>query len=164
MSAVTMSAAVREPATNRPRLSYTTGAMNMFKPTAAKTPEEYIDLISEPRRSEIQKIDAFIRKTVPDLQPFIVSGMIGYGPYRYKTASGREGDWAVVLLASQKNYISIYACGVVDGKYVAERYGEALPKANIGKSCIRIKKASDIDYDVLKSILLECEKSPMGKA
>jgi hypothetical protein len=135
----------------------------MFQPTAATTPEEYIDLIADPRKSEIQKIDTFIRETLPNLQPFIISGMIGYGPYRYKTASGQEGDWAVVLLASRKQYISIYACGVVDGQYVAERYKDELPKANIGKSCIRIKRADDIDFDVLRNILLACAKSPMGK-
>jgi hypothetical protein len=137
--------------------------MNMFKPTSAKTPEEYIDLIAEPRKSEIKKIDAFIKKTVPKLKPFIISGMIGYGSYHYKYASGREGDWAVILLASQKNYISLYACGVIDGEYVAEKYKKDLPKANIGKSCVRFKKFEDIDSAVLKKILLESEKSPMGQ-
>jgi hypothetical protein len=136
---------------------------NMFKTTDARTPEEYLDLIAEPRKSEMQKIDAFIRETLPELQPFIISGMIGYGPYRYKTKSGQEGDWAAVLLASNKQYISIYACGVVDDDYVAERYKDQLPKANIGKSCIRIKRAEDIDFDVLKQILLISAKSPMGQ-
>jgi hypothetical protein len=137
--------------------------MNMFKPTDAKTPEEYMKLIAEPRRAEMEKVDAFIRKTLPKLQPFIISGMIGYGRYHYKTKSGREGDWAVVLLASQKNYISVYACGVVDGEYVAEKYKKELPKANIGKSCIRIKHFDDLDPSVFKKILLESEKSPMGE-
>lgn len=137
--------------------------MNMFKPTSAKTPKEYIDLIAEPRKSEIQKVDAFIRKTVPKLKPFIIAGMIGYGLYHYKSSSGREGDWAVVLLASQKNYISVYACGVVEGEYVAEKYKKELPKANIGKSCIRVKKFEDLDPDIFKKILLESEKFPMGQ-
>lgn len=138
--------------------------MNMFKPTSATTPKEYIDLIAEPRKAEVEKVDAFIRKIVPKLKPFIISGMIGYGPYRYKTKSGREGDWAIVLLASQKNYISVYACGVADGQYVAEKYKNELPKANIGKSCIRFKKMEDLDKGVFKKILLESEKYPMGQA
>ncbi len=138
--------------------------MNMFKPTSAKTPEEYIDLIEEPRKTEIKKLDEFIKKTVPDLKPFIIAGMIGYGSYHYKSKSGREGEWAVVALASQKNYISIYACGVVDGKYVAEGYKEKLPKANIGKSCIRFKKVSDIDLKVLAEILKITAKNPMSAA
>jgi hypothetical protein len=138
--------------------------MNMFKPTTAKTPEEYITMIDEPRRSEIQKIHEFIQKTVPDLKPHILYGMIGYGSYHYKSKSGRVGEWSVISLASQKNYISVYACGVVDGKYVAEKHKNELKPASVGKSCIRYKKLSDIDFDVLKKVILESVKSPMGIA
>lgn len=135
----------------------------MFKTTSAKTPEEYLEKIDEPRRSEIKKLDAFIRATVPNLKPFIISGMIGYGPYRYKSPSGREGDWCVIGLASQKHYISVYACGIKDGAYVAERYKDKLPGADIGKSCIRIKKIDDIDLGILETILKEAEQYPMMK-
>ena len=135
----------------------------MFKTTMAKTPEEYIEKLIEPRRSEIEKLDKFIRTEVPNLAPFIISGMIGYGPYRYKSKSGREGEWCVIALASQKNYISIYACGIKDGEYVAEKYKDKLPKADIGKSCIRIKKVDDIDLSVLRKILKEAEEYPMAK-
>lgn len=134
----------------------------MFKPTSAKTPQEYIDLIDEPRKTEIKKLDAFIKKTVPKLKPFIIAGMIGYGKYHYKSKSGREGDWSIIALASQKNYISVYACGVKDGEYVAEKYKKDLPKADIGKSCIRIKKVEDIDLDILAKILKEAEENPMS--
>lgn len=134
----------------------------MFKPTKAKTPEEYIDLIEEPRRSEIIKLHKFIQKCVPDLKPHILYGMIGYGTYHYKYASGREGDWSVVILASQKNYISVYACGARDGKYIAESHKKYFPKANIGKSCIRFKTVDDIDLKVLAKIIKESEKFPLG--
>jgi uncharacterized protein YdhG (YjbR/CyaY superfamily) len=136
--------------------------MNMFKPTSAKTPEEYISMVDEPRRSEIQKLHNLIRETVPDLKPFIISGMIGYGLYHYKSASGREGDWAIVGLASQKNYISVYVCATDGKQYVAEKYKKALPKASIGKSCIRFKKTDNIDLDVLKKILREGEATMKG--
>lgn len=137
--------------------------MNMFKPTTAKTPEEYIDLIDEPRKSEIKKLHEFIRKTVPDLKPFIIAGMIGYGPYHYKYASGREGEWSILALASQKNYISVYVCATKDGKYVAEHFKSKLPKTNIGKSCIRFKKLEDIDLNALREVLLMgASSTPLG--
>jgi len=135
----------------------------MFKTTEAKTAQEYINLLEEPRKSQIKTLHEFILKTVPKLKPFIISGMIGYGEYHYKYPSGREGEWAVILLASQKNYISIYACGLKDGKYVAEVHKNELPKASIGKSGIRIKKLEDIDLNVLTKILKESEQYPMGK-
>ena len=121
-----------------------------------ETPEEYIAALDEPRKSEIQRIHDLIRETVPDLEPHIRSKMIGYGTYHYKYASGREGDWFKIGLASNKNYISIYACGECEGGYVAELNKDRLPKANIGKSCIRFKKLDDLDVDVLKEIFLIC--------
>lgn len=127
----------------------------MFKSTTAKTPEEYIDQIEEPRRSQIQQVHDLIRKTVPDLKPHIMSGMIGYGTYHYKYASGREGDWAIVALANQKNYISVYVCATDGKEYVAEKYKKQLPKASIGKSCIRFKKPEDIDWPLLRKIIRE---------
>jgi hypothetical protein len=81
--------------------------------------------------------------------------MIGYGSYHYKYASGREGDWPVISLASRKNYISVYVCGAEGGEYVAERRKEELPKASVGKSCIRFKRVSDIDLKALESIIKE---------
>lgn len=133
----------------------------MFKPTAAKTPEEYIAMIEEPRRSEIHQLHDIIIKTIPEQKPYILAGMIGYGSYHYKGKSGREGDWAIIGLASQKNYISVYVCAVKGDKYVAEYYKDQLPKASIGKSCIRFKKVADIDLNVLKKIIVEAvELSP----
>ena len=82
--------------------------------------------------------------------------MLAYGRYHYRYASGREGDWMVVALASQKRYISLYACMADDRGYVAERYAEALPKASIGKSCIRFGRLADVDLGTLETVVREC--------
>ena len=121
----------------------------------AKTPTEYINSLEEPRKTEIKKLHSFICKTVPNLKPHMKYGMLGYGTYHYKYASGREGNWMVIGLANQKNYISLYAC-LSDGKqYVAEKHKRDLPKSNIGKSCIRFRKLEDVDLNVIKRILKE---------
>lgn len=127
----------------------------------AKTPQEYISELDEPRRSDIRTLDKLIRKTVPQLKPFMMSGMLGYGKFHYKYASGREGDWAIISLASQKNYISLYvACesGQGDGLYLAEAYKAQLPKASIGKSCIRFRRLIDLDQAVIIEILKKAAK------
>ena len=121
----------------------------------AKTPTEYINSLEEPRKTQIKKLHSLIRKTVPSLKPHMKFGMLGYGTYHYKYASGREGDWMIIGLANQKNYISLYAC-LSDGKqYVAEKHKKELPKTNIGKSCIRFRKLEDVDLNVIKRILKE---------
>jgi hypothetical protein len=81
-------------------------------------------------------------------------GMLGYGKYHYRYPSGREGDWMLVAVASNKNYISLYVTAAApDGGYLAETYREQLPKASIGKSCIRIKRLGDVDQKVLERLL-----------
>ena len=39
--------------------------------------------------------------------------------------------------------------------FVAEKHKEQLPKASIGRSCIRIKHTREIDLDILKKVILE---------
>lgn len=129
--------------------------MNMFKPTDAKTPNEYINAIEEPRKSDIVALHQLIQKVVPNLKPGILYGMIAYGSYHYKSKSGREGEWSTICLASQKNYISLYVSCVKDGHYLAEEYAERLPKADIGKSCVRFKRVSDVDTAVLEEMVRE---------
>ena len=125
------------------------------KPASAATPEEYIARLDEPRRSEVQRLHDVIRRAVPELEPSIAAGMIGYGTYRYRYANGKEAEWPVIALASNKASISVYVSAVRGGRYVAESRRAELHRASIGKSCIRIKRTSDVDLDVLASIIRE---------
>lgn len=127
----------------------------MFKPTGARTPEEYIQGLPTERRIEVERLHRLIRKIAPSLKPQIRSGMIGYGTFRYRSSSGREGEWSAVLLAGQKNYGPLYVCAT-DGKtYLAESYKSRFPKASIGKSCIRFKRLEDLDPEALEELLRE---------
>ena len=45
-----------------------------------------------------------------------------------------------------------------EGRYVAECYQDRLPKADIGRSCIRIKRLDDVDLDVLRSLLAKARR------
>lgn len=60
-------------------------------------------------------------------------------------ASGREGDWFVTGLAPRKSALTIYL-PALDGQ--AERLAK-LGKYTTGKSCIYVKRLSDIDLQVL---------------
>jgi hypothetical protein len=81
--------------------------------------------------------------------------MLGYGPFHYRYASGREGDASLLALSSRKNYISLYVLCTTEAGYLAEQYAERLPKANIGKSCVRFKRTSDVDRDALRELIAE---------
>lgn len=130
----------------------------------ASTPAEYIAQLAEPRKGEVAALDGLIRKLAPELEPFIHIGILAYGPCHYKYASGREGDWFRVGVASNQNYISLYVSGGEEDGSIAERYKKALPKAKIGRSCVRFKRLSDVDQTALEKMIREGVRAAAAKA
>ena len=130
--------------------------MNMFNGSAASTPTQYIASLKESHKDDVKELDALIRKTM-GLKPLMHTGMLGYGVFHYVSPSGRSGDWPVIALSSRANYISLYVCAADGTQYIAEGYKKQLPKASIGKSCIRFKKLDDVDRKILAEILKKAE-------
>jgi hypothetical protein len=117
------------------------------------SPAEYIAKLDEIRRADVSALDALIRKTAPELEPFVHSGMLAYGRWHYKYDSRREGDWFRIGVASNKNYISLYICAGDKNGYIAEQYKDALPKAKIGRACVRFKRLGDLDLAVVRKMI-----------
>lgn len=113
---------------------------------SVKTPRQYIAKVPANRREAVQALHEAITKAAPKLKAHIVYGMIGYGPIHYKTRSGCEGDWALVCLANQKNYMSLYlGCEGDESGYIVEQNADKFGKVSCGKSCVRFKKLEDLD-------------------
>ena len=78
--------------------------------------------------------------------------LIGFGLYTYHYASGRSGDWMPIAFAPRKGGMTLY---LVDGQ---EHYKDRLAGMTIkggGKSCVYLKKLSEIDLDSLAKIVTE---------
>ncbi len=134
--------------------------MNMFKPTKAKTVKEYLQAVPAERKEAMEFLHAFIQKTAPSLEPHFAYNMLGYGSFPYKSYKKEMLEWPVLSLANQKNYISLYVCAVVDGKYIAETHAKDLGNVSVGRSCIRFKKLSDLNLDTLKKVIKAAAKNP----
>lgn len=81
--------------------------------------------------------------------------IVGFGSYHYKGASGREGEWMLIGFSPRKQNITLY---IMPG---FERYPtlmKKLGKYSTGKSCLYIKRLSDVDVDVLKELMTESLK------
>lgn len=134
--------------------------MNMFKPTKAKSVQEYFDMLPKERRVPLDFLHQFIQKTAPSLKPIFAYNMPGYGSFKYKNYKKEIIDWPIIALASQKNYISLYICAIDKGQYIAEKYKLKLGKVSVGKSCIRFKKLADLNLETLKQVIKLAEKFP----
>lgn len=132
----------------------------MFKAVKAKTTKEYIDSLPADRKETIKFIDKFIKKTAPGLKPNFLYNMPGYGKFAYRNNKKEVLDWPTIAIASQKNYISLYVCAVINGEYVAEKYKNDLGKVSVGRSCIRFKKIDDLNLKTLETIIKLAAKKP----
>ncbi|HYI22517.1 MAG TPA: DUF1801 domain-containing protein [Candidatus Limnocylindrales bacterium] len=132
------------------------------------SPDEFLASLADGVREDMTTLDAEIARVMTGHERVLWEGtfwggteqhIIGYGTYSYKDSKGKQGEWFVVGLAAQKNYLTVYVNAVVDGKNMAEAYSERLGKAKIGRSTITFKRLADIDLPVLVE-LLTAARSP----
>jgi hypothetical protein len=127
-------------------------------PKALPTLEELIAGLPEDRRETVKTLHKAIRKAVPKLKPEVMTAMgpspiIGYGKYRYKSASGREGDWFLIGIVPGKRDYSLHICvGDKDG-YLVEKNAAKLGKVKTGRTCINFKKLEDLNLAAAMSLV-----------
>ena len=127
------------------------------------TPDEYLASLPADRRPAMLALHAAIRKVVPKPAPEIMmmmgSPLIGYGKYRYKSSSGREGDWFLIGLTAGKSHYSLHICSADKNGYLAEQNAAKLGKVKAGRSCINFKKLEDLKLDVAMALVKQAVKT-----
>jgi Domain of unknown function (DU1801) len=78
------------------------------------------------------------------------TSIVGFGAYRYKYASGREGDWMLTAFSPRKQNITLYLYGDFEGR---DELMAQLGKHSCGKACIYIKRLSDVHLPTLKKLI-----------
>ncbi|WP_435135280.1 DUF1801 domain-containing protein [Formosa sp. A9] len=125
----------------------------------AKTPEEYINLLPEDRKTAVSKLRTTILKHLPKgFEETISYGMIGYVVPHALYPNGYHCDPKLPLpfmnIASQKNFIAVYHSGIYADDNLLEWFTSEFPKhskykLDMGKSCIRFKKPESIPFDLI---------------
>lgn len=115
-----------------------------------------IDAIEEPeKRNDAIQLLQLMKKATGE-EPVIWGGsMIGFGNYHYKYDSGREGDWFITGFSPRKREFSVY---IMSGFNSYPELMEKLGKYKTGKSCLYIKRMSDIDSTTLTKLVEESVK------
>lgn len=129
----------------------------------ASTIPEYLAAIPEERAVIIEKLRNVITKNLPKgFEEGIQYGMIGYFVPHKMYPNGYHCNPKEPLpfmsIASQKNSINIYHMGLYANKelydwFVTEYSKQFSRKLDIGKSCIRFKKETDIPFDILEKLV-----------
>ena len=78
--------------------------------------------------------------------------IVGFGTYHYKYASGREGDWMLTGFSPRKQALTLY---IMAGFEKYQELMDQLGTFKTGKSCLYVKRLSDINLDVLEELVRE---------
>lgn len=82
--------------------------------------------------------------------------IVGFGRYRYKYASGREGEWPLAAFSPRKNDLTLYVAPDTD--HFEAQLTELGPHKT-GKVCLYIKRLADVNLAVLNTIIEDSVKA-----
>lgn len=115
--------------------------------------ETYLDAIDPvQKQQDCREICAMMERLSGHPPKMWGPSIIGFGTYHYKYDSGREGDFLRIGFAARAQNISVYLMpGYDDFSDELSRLG----KHKKGKSCLYIKRLSDIDVNVLEEMIVK---------
>ena len=120
------------------------------KPTQASV-KEFLNQIPEKERREDCFAIAKMMEEITGAKPKMWGpSIVGFGSYHFKYDSGREGDWLVTGFSPRKNDLTLY---LMRGFEKHRDLMEQLGKHKTAKSCLYIKRLSDIHQPTLKKLI-----------
>jgi hypothetical protein len=119
----------------------------------------YLAGLPEERRTALEAVRKVIRRNLP--RGFVEStgfGMISYEvPLRRYPDTYNGKPLTYVCLAAQKNHCALYMMGIYQAPEGAARlkaaFAAAGRKADMGKSCIRFRRAEELPLDVIGELV-----------
>ena len=122
--------------------------------------EDFLNGVSDKRK----RADGFalldlMRDITGDEPAMWGTSIVGFGSYRYKYASGREGEWFVTGFSPRKQNLTLY---IMSGFDNYDSLLSGLGKYKTGKSCLYINKLDDVDQATLR-VLIEQSVAHMAE-
>ena len=104
----------------------------------------------EGKRADCYRVAELMQKLSGDEPKMWGASIIGFGSVHLKYPTGRELDWLVVGFSPRKANITLY---ITDGFAKYDELMAKLGKHKTGKSCLYVKRLSDIDMGVLEELI-----------
>lgn len=131
--------------------------------STAKNVKDYLKELPEDKAPYFTKLRDTILKNIPKgFEEGMGYGMMGYSVPHSIFPQGYHCDPKLPLpfagIASQKNFIALYHMGIYADPKLLQWFESEYPKhskskLDMGKSCIRFKKADQIPYDLIAELM-----------
>ena len=125
-------------------------ADNKTQPTEASVREFLDGVENETRRADAKQVLELMREVTGEEPRMWGPSIVGFGAYRYRYESGREGDWFLAGFSPRKSNLVVY---IMSGFPRHAELMERLGKHRTGKSCLYINRLEDVDLDVLRELV-----------
>ena len=112
------------------------------------------------KRSDAKKVMAMMRDATGSRARMWGASIVGFGSCHYRYDSGREGDFLITGLSPRKQALTVY---IMPGFARFESLMKKLGKYKTGKSCLYIKRLSDVDEKTLKRLIVDSVKHMQKK-
>jgi hypothetical protein len=113
----------------------------------------FVDSVADERRRDDARTVCRLMQEVTGEEPVLWgTNIVGFGSVRLRYASGRELDWPVTGFSPRKAATTVY---LMDGFEERSDLLARLGPHSIGKSCLYLKRLSDVDLDVLRELIAE---------
>ena len=118
--------------------------------------EDFLNSVTDTnKRTDSFEVLALMREITGEEPRMWGNSIVGFGEYHYKYKSGREGDWFLIGFSPRKQYLTLY---IMSGFNQYEELLTKLGKYKTGKSCLYLKRLSDVNRETLISLASESVK------
>ena len=108
---------------------------------------------NEQRRADARRLCALMQEVTGEPAVMWGGSIVGFGRYHYRYDSGREGDAPLTGFAPRKQHLVLYLIGGFEDRYPTTL--ARLGPHTTGKSCLYVKRLTDVDQDALRE-LIDC--------
>lgn len=124
-------------------------------PTDASVADYLVSVCDDARLEEANQLIQCMEAATGARAQMWGSSIVGFGSYRYRYASGREGRWPRVGFSPRKRDWSVYIMSGFDD--VADLLARLGPHRT-GKSCLYARSIRALDPEVLRQLVVHSVK------
>jgi len=113
--------------------------------------EVFLDSIADAQKQADCRVLVDVMRQATGAEPKMWgSSIVGFGDYHYRYESGRESDWFLAGFSPRKQNLTLY---IMSGFDEYDALMAKLGKHACGKSCLYIKRLSDVDMPTLTALV-----------
>ncbi|MEL6274826.1 MAG: DUF1801 domain-containing protein [Bacteroidota bacterium] len=133
---------------------------NKIKETKASVANFLAGVENDEKRNDCYTIARIMEEITGEVPKMWGPSIIGFGSFKYVYKSGREGEWMLTGFSPRKQALTLY---IMSGLEKEESLLANLGKYKTGKSCLYVKRLSDVNEEALRELIrVSVEKTRAG--